>query len=1262
MPAKKTPRKLASSRKTSLRGNSKKSTDAGAAKKAASRSAAKKATAAAAKKSTDRSVKRPGRHYEGPAKWLVPMLEEKYAALQPTADAADSAPATSRAGGRKKPASRKAGPALASLPKSYWQDHLEEFHRRRTDTVKLHAERSGVAGAVVVPGMPAISGTNNWTPLGPAIVARGQTTNRAPVSGRVPGIAVAPGGSRMYAATANGGVWRSDDAGLSWRSTMDNFDQNPTNFASTSLACGAIAMNTANPDRVYVGTGEGDTDGIFASRILNALPAYRGIGPIRSDDGGTTWVLETSTPSLAGFAFYQIAVDPADPDHCVAATTNGLYERIPATGSGFTWTRRRTGKHSSVVVARASGVTRWIAAELGGTVVSSTTGTTWTALGTGFPTGIGRIALAVQRDNPNVLYAMIAATTGVLHSVRRLAGMTGAWVNVTGIPSVIPGGQGDYDLCISIDPNNTNRIYLGGSYFNADPFPGSIWRCDVTSSGTTFSMVGTSIGQNSHADVHCLVHAPGDSNTLWTGTDGGLYVNTNPTAAGGFEHRNTGLTTLCTNFMAQHPLEPAVLYVGLQDNGTAKGTGEQVWRNVLFADGGYCVVNWNDPFRVLLFANGAVYRATDGGLDWTSWSTVTPSGAQWVTMACPLVGTPVNTANPTEANTIAYGAGTSTNTIIYFSADFGTTWPAATRVTLPAGSGQVFSMIFASATRLYAATSNGRVFRVDLASGTWTATRIDNVAGGALPLTGLVTDIAVDRSDATLGSIFICFGGAGDFRHVWRFNGTSWTARSGVAGSGTELLDVEHNAITYDAVTNQVYVGADIGAWVSADAGNHWTALSNGLPDAPVYDLQVHPTARLLRASLHGRGIWEWKLDTPALPDVELFVRDTMLDTGRGINTDGRNDPSIFPTGPVYHYLSPNIKVDVPSTAGYQTPTTAIDFYTFNEVIQDGSNGVATIAPPATVHNRLYVEVHNRGRFDATNVHVMAAITNAGTGLALPAGYTTNVQAGTPLPGPKWITLGSVTVPTVRAGFPRVVAFDLPSTSLPMPASLPGNSHWCTVAFVHSTQDPFTSVNSNADALTLADRKVGQKNLHIIEFIGAPPPPGTGIGTWAMLFVSGAHFQEKGLIDLLIDSSRFRGDIHFALPSALFPKNVDKQVTGLQKGIASTVKKWQDSYVPAARQLFFDAKYSDAQFKLLSDSMRAVAGQTPLVLKGGGTAQLRELPIAPKDELPIFMRVDPPQGTKVGATFEFDIVQRDSKTKRILGGSRYKVVVNKAAG
>lgn len=1232
------------------------------AKKQKTSKGKKSLSSARKSRSTAKSVtgKRKKRHYEGPREWLFPMLEEAYAKLGPKEETQESlkAIATPTAAAAKREgvkASKKASAkatslkpneeAMSELPLTFWEKRMQEFHLRRVQ------QRSLALALPTMPGQPAVPGQNNWTPLGPGVVARGQTDNRAAVSGRVSGIAIAPGGTRVYVATANGGVWRSDNSGESWRSTMDGFDQDPQNFASTSLACGAIAINEASPDRVYVGTGEGDTDNLFASRIVNALPAYRGIGPIRSDDGGLTWSLESSSPSLAGFSFFQIAVDPGNADHCVAATTNGLYERVPS-GTSFTWQRRRTGIHTSVVAAQTAGVTTWFAAAKSDRVYISNDGTTWTAAGTGFPTsGLGRIALGMQRDNPNVLYAFIANGSGGFHSVRRLNGMAGAWQTITGVPSVLSGTQGDYDLCISVDPNNANRIYLGGDYFNANPFPGSIWRCDVT--GT--SMTGTSIGRNAHADVHVLAHAPADSNTLWVGCDGGAFINTNPTGSTGFVSRNTGLATLCPNFLGQHPTEPAVLYVGLQDNGTAKCTGEQVWRHVLFADGGYCVVNWANPFKVLLFANGSVYRATDGGLDYTSWSVVTPSGATWMTMTEPLVGTPRNPGTPAEAEIVALGTGLK----IFISSNFGTTWPD--QPTLPTGSGSAFSMVFASPTRIFVGTTTGRVFRLDDTGATWSVTRLDNVTAGALPLAGLVTDIAIDASDATLSSIYISFGGTGDFRHVWHFDGTSWASRSGTSGSGTELLDVEHNAIQFDGMTNRLYVGADIGAWESVDGGNNWTPLSNGLPDAPVFDLQIHPTARLLRAVLHGRGVFEWKLDAPVLSDVELFIRDTMLDTGRGINTDGRDDPSLFPTQPVFHYLGPNIKVDVPTPAGYQTPTTDIDFMTFNEVLVDGSNGVGTIDPPAIVHNRVYVEVHNRGRVD-TNVQVMAAITNAATGLNLPAGYTANVVAGTPLPGTAWTTLGVRNVTNLHAGSPQIVAFDLPSNVLPLPASLPGNSHYCMVVFLHSTQDAFTSTQPNVDLLTVADRKVGQKNLHIVQFIGTPPPPATGPGMWGTLIVRGTFFKKRGLFDLVIDARDFPGTLYFVLPPPIFPKDRAKQARGMKAGSKAVVGRWFEKHKKDAENLYHTAKYSEQQYKMLTGAMEKVKAQSPLVFRGGGAGQITGLPISPKDEHVIFFRIDPPANTRVGSVFEFDISQRDSKTGAPQGASHYRVVVNKKAG
>jgi hypothetical protein len=352
--------------------------------------------------------------------------------------------------------------------------------------------------------------------------------------------------------------------------------------------------------------------------------------------------------------------------------------------------------------------------------------------------------------------------------------------------------------------------------------------------------------------------------------------------------------------------------------------------------------------------------------------------------------------------------------------------------------------------------------------------------------------------------------------------------------------------------------------------------------------------------------------------------------------------------------------VDVPTPGGYQTPTTDIDFLIFNEVIVDGSNGVATNTPPPTVHNRVYVEVHNRGRVDAANVQVMVALTNASAGLGLlPAGYTADVVAGTPLPGPDWTTLGVRTVPIVRAGTPRIVAFDLPSTVLPMPASLPGQSHYCLVAFLSAAQDPFTSTQRNVDLLTLADRKVGQKNLHIVEFVGSPPPPGTGAGMWAMLFVGGASFEVKGLFDLFIDATKFPGTIQLVLPPPIFPSDLKKQAEGFRVGSKAVVKQWATSYSRAAERLFHDAKYSADQFKLLADSMKKVATQAPLVLKGGSRAGVRALGIAAKERHAIFFRIDPPAKAKPGSNWIFDVQQRDSKSGQLIGGSRYQVVVNR---
>jgi hypothetical protein len=257
---------------------------------------------------------------------------------------------------------------------------------------------------------------------------------------------------------------------------------------------------------------------------------------------------------------------------------------------------------------------------------------------------------------------------------------------------------------------------------------------------------------------------------------------------------------------------------------------------------------------VLSFENGTVYRATDGGVSHGSWAPVW--NFSWATMTQPIVSAPYNPGQPGDANTVAVGAGES----IYVSDDFASTWLQNGLIQLPQGSGAAFALAFASRNRLFVGTTAGRVFRADRTAGSWTLTRLDNVAGGSLGVVGLVCDVAVDWSDATLKSVYVAFGGLGDRRRVWRFDGAAWQVRSGPAG-GNGLLDVEHNAIAIDrAQPGTLYVGADIGVWGSTDGGLTWAPLENGLPDAPVFDLQIHPTQRLLRAATYGRGIYELPL------------------------------------------------------------------------------------------------------------------------------------------------------------------------------------------------------------------------------------------------------------------------------------------------------------------------------------------------------------------------------------------------------------------
>ena len=1002
--------------------------------------------------------------------------------------------------------------------------HLIREYRRRQqrDIIGPEGKRTRSSTRPEGPSFysaPAPPPANNWIPIGPSVVRQGQAATKPSTSGRVVSIAVAPGGLRMYAAAANGGIWRSEDGGKSWRSCMDAFDLNPddpNDKAADSLACGAVALvpgATADTDRIYVGSGEG------------AGGAYYGVGPIVSIDGGVNWSTEEAdpgSPTLEGGGFYALAVDPGDMDCVICGTRDlgGLYRRESNGSGGFHWVQKSlpgagSSWVTSVVAARAAGATTFYAATWFGPVFASPDGGVWSQVGSGFPTvNVGRIGLAVRPDDPSVVYALVenSSNSHVL-GVWRLDTADNTWRQVSGVPATLFGpltdsagnprnGQAWYDLAIAVDPNNVNRIYLGGSIvYTGGDWSGSLYRADVTSSGAamalTYSMTPTFIGASTHGDIHALVFAPGDSNKLWVGCDGGVFYSANPTGSGNiFEPRNTGLATLTLEHLDQHPTEDAVLFAGSQDNGGLRFTGEEAWLYAFSGDCGCIVVNWNDPYKILgTWTGGTITRVRDGGTRYD------PTGDTDVSIPLargertrfysPLVGTPYRPGSPADADIVAFGSVRP-----WISTTFGGGWQSIPNNTLAGDSldGLISSLVFASAIKLYAGTEGGGVYRFDKAGAGWTPTRLDTLGGAAALLDGVVTDIAIDTSDPSGNAIYIAFGGTGDYQRVWRFDGTQWEQRSGpAAGSADALLDVQHNAIVVDpANPTHVYVGADIGVWRSTNAGMTWSTFSEGLPDAAVIDLKLHGPRRLLRASTHGRGVFERTLDSGPVAGIELYIRDTTLDQGRFTTLNGLPDPT-QQGETVRHWRGPDIKLDTPDSSGeYQMPLGSdIDFLNFVDKLSDDSSGVGTHAT-ATITTRVYVQVHNRGVVPANGVRVMCLLANASAALPpLPPGYDASVRSGTPIATADWETVGITMLDDLRVGFPKIAAFDLTSDLLPPPASLAGNNHHCVLALVHHPDDPYVSTETNTDVNSKAERKAAHKNMTVVEFAGTLPssPP-----------------------------------------------------------------------------------------------------------------------------------------------------------------------------
>ena len=539
----------------------------------------------------------------------------------------------------------------------------------------------------------------NWTPIGPSVIGFGPSDTYTAV-GRVSALVAGPGGQRVYAGGADGGVWISSNGGLTWTPLNDYFSASDSipgdaQVDINSLSIGAIEVRfgtSAANDEIFVGTGEANADwpALHAGSSWGEwVPDnYFGVGINHWVSG--SWSLEAT--NLASQAIYRIAIDPNDvtPTNVYAATTNGLFKRPTGGASPGSWnlvTVNSSTPNQIVTdfIAAGSGAGRMFYAALNGdNVYSSPDGSTWTplsGLGT-INTYQGRIALAASESSPNIVYAIVSS--GNLYRLDSSAGTT--FQAVPGpLPYEVPYGY--YAIAIAVDPTDPTTVFLGG-----DGSP--LYQGSITLTGGVPAFAGggpTYVGDNIHADTHAITFAWNSAGTahdptnVWVGCDGGVYQSSSSGAYGTFKALNLGLAiSQCYSF-GQRSDTDAVVVTGLQDNGGLQMLSQQaaLGSNGIVGDGGSCVYHPTDPYRAMMqFKHAGLTATTDGGASWTQITTfpVPPPYAsdqnsenEGTAFIAPVAAVADSSA-PGDA-LLAFGTDR-----LWLSQDWGVTW-----VTLPTG-------------------------------------------------------------------------------------------------------------------------------------------------------------------------------------------------------------------------------------------------------------------------------------------------------------------------------------------------------------------------------------------------------------------------------------------------------------------------------------------------------------------------------------------------------------------------------------------------
>lgn len=682
----------------------------------------------------------------------------------------------------------------------------------------------------------------------------------AVTSGRVIDLAINPNNKfEWYVAAANGGVWKTNNAGVSFSPIFDG---------QGVFSIGCLKMDPLNTNVLWVGSGENN----------NQRSVGYGDGIYKTIDGGQTWQnMGLKNSEHIGM----IAVDPVQTNTVYVAAYGPLWSAggdrgiYKTTDGGKSWNRvlyvsENTGfnevhihpKYSNILYATAHQRRRHEWTYVGGgpesaIYKSEDYGQTWTKLQTGLPAGdVGRISLAVSPVETDWVYALIEAEGndgGLYASTNRGASFEKRSGHFT---------AGNYYQELFADPVNPLVIYSMNT-----------WAQISTDGGRSFKGIGEN---NKHVDNHVIWVDPSNTKHFLMGCDGGLYETFD--AAVHWDYKANLPITQFYRVTVDNEKPFYNIYGGTQDNNTlggpsrttsASGIHNYNWFVTVGGDGFKTVVDPNDPNTVYSqWQYGGLIRFNKKtGEAFDIKPQEKPGEAAYkFNWDAPIV---ISHHNP---STLYFAAQK-----VFKSNDKGQTWEVISpdlsrgidRNKLPV-MGKVWSMdavaknqstsMYGNITALAESPLNSNI----LIAGTDDGLIHITADGGknwqkyesfpGVPKNTLVQNVYVSKHSYVIYAVFNNHRN-GDFKPYLLKSedlGKTWVAiQNDLPSRGTV------NCFTEDHKNKQLmFVGTDFGLFVSVNAGKHWQAFKSGLPPTTIKEIAIQERENDLVLATFGRGFY----------------------------------------------------------------------------------------------------------------------------------------------------------------------------------------------------------------------------------------------------------------------------------------------------------------------------------------------------------------------------------------------------------------------